>query len=59
VFIPKANSKDIEDIPEEVRNKLKIITIQNVRDIFAEAFISSDTFWFLNYHGGNNLVYEL
>ncbi|MDV3157517.1 MAG: endopeptidase La [Candidatus Phytoplasma australasiaticum] len=41
VFIPKANSKDIEDIPEEVRNKLKIITIQNVRDIFAEAFISS------------------
>ncbi|MDO8060231.1 endopeptidase La [Candidatus Phytoplasma citri] len=41
VFIPKANSKDIDDIPEEVRSKLKIITIQNVKDIFSEAFISS------------------
>jgi ATP-dependent Lon protease len=39
IFIPKDNMKDIEDIPEEVRNKLEIITIEDVKDVFLKALI--------------------
>ncbi|MDO8168199.1 endopeptidase La [Candidatus Phytoplasma melaleucae] len=39
IFIPEENLKDIYDIPEEVREKLKIITIQNVNDVFLKALI--------------------
>ncbi|MCF7931537.1 MAG: endopeptidase La [Acholeplasmataceae bacterium] len=37
ILIPKDNSKDIEDIPEEVRNVLEIITVENVSDVFQKA----------------------
>ncbi len=37
ILIPKDNTKDIEDIPEEVRNVLEIITVENVSDVFQKA----------------------
>ncbi|MCR3906915.1 MAG: endopeptidase La [Tenericutes bacterium] len=37
ILIPKDNEKDIDDIPEEVRNELEIITVQNVNDVFQYA----------------------
>jgi ATP-dependent Lon protease len=37
ILIPKDNQKDIDDIPEEVRNALQIITVENVNDVFQYA----------------------
>ena len=34
IIIPKDNEKDIDDIPEEVRNALEIIPVENVNDVF-------------------------
>lgn len=34
IIIPKDNTKDIDDIPEEVRNALEIIPVENVNDVF-------------------------
>ncbi|WIA07796.1 MAG: ATP-dependent Lon protease [Candidatus Phytoplasma cynodontis] len=39
IFIPKDNIKDIDDIPEEVRSKLEIITIENANDVFLKALV--------------------
>src|SRR6185436_19299813 len=33
IVIPKANEKDIEDIPEEVRQNLEIITVEEYEDV--------------------------
>ncbi|TNF06494.1 MAG: endopeptidase La [Bacillota bacterium] len=37
ILIPKDNEKDIDDIPQEVRDALKIITVENVVDVFQYA----------------------
>ncbi len=37
ILIPKDNEKDIEDIPQEVRDALKIIPVENVTDVFQYA----------------------
>jgi ATP-dependent Lon protease len=37
ILIPKDNEKDIDDIPQEVRDELEIITVQNVNDVFQYA----------------------
>jgi ATP-dependent Lon protease len=37
ILIPKDNYKDIDDIPEEVRSKLEIITVENVNEVFQYA----------------------
>ncbi|MCK9236299.1 MAG: endopeptidase La [Acholeplasmataceae bacterium] len=34
ILIPKENQKDIDDIPEEVRNALEIITVENIDEVF-------------------------
>ncbi|CCV64489.1 Serine protease Lon, ATP-dependent [Alteracholeplasma palmae J233] len=39
ILIPKDNVRDIEDIPEEVRNVLEIIPVENVNDVFGKAFV--------------------
>ncbi|WP_284928223.1 endopeptidase La [Candidatus Phytoplasma sp. AldY-WA1] len=39
IFIPKDNLKDLDDIPEEVRKKVKIIVVENAQDVFAKALI--------------------
>lgn len=38
ILIPKENEKDIEDIPVEVRNALKIISVANISEVFEVAF---------------------
>lgn len=38
ILIPKENEKDIEDIPNEVRTALKIITVANISEVFDVAF---------------------
>ena len=37
VIIPKANLKDIDDIPEAIRTQIKFIPVDNVGKVFAEA----------------------
>jgi len=39
ILIPKENERDIDDIPKEVRDKLDIKAVQNVRDVTKEVFI--------------------
>jgi len=34
ILIPKENEKDIDDIPVEVKDKLKIIPVENVNEVF-------------------------
>lgn len=38
ILIPKENEKDIEDIPNEVRSALKIISVGNISEVFEVAF---------------------
>ena len=33
IFIPQANQKDLEDIPEQVKEKLKIIPVNNYTQV--------------------------
>jgi ATP-dependent Lon protease len=37
ILIPKENEKDIDDIPAEVRDKLKIIPVESVNQVFSLA----------------------
>ena len=37
IFIPKANIKDLDDIPETVRNDIKFIPVEKVDQIINEA----------------------
>lgn len=39
ILIPKENERDIDDIPEEVRNCLKIIPVNNVKEVLSNALI--------------------
>ncbi len=34
IIIPKDNLKDVDDIPDEVKNALEIIPVENVNDVF-------------------------
>jgi ATP-dependent Lon protease len=38
IIIPKANEKDIEDVPEEVRQELKIITVEEYEEAWKIIF---------------------
>ena len=38
IFIPIDNEKDIEDIPNEVRNVLEIKPVSNIKQILEEVF---------------------
>jgi len=37
IIIPKDNEKDIDDIPKEVKDKLIIITADNINDVINKA----------------------
>lgn len=39
ILIPKENERDIEDIPEEVRNVLEIIPVHNVGEVIKRAIL--------------------
>ena len=38
IFIPKANEKDLEELPKEVKDNIKIILIDNYKEIYKELF---------------------
>ena len=38
ILIPNENKKDIEDLPEEVKSKLKITIVSHVNEVFGKAF---------------------
>jgi ATP-dependent Lon protease len=38
IIIPKANEKDLEEIPKEIRSKINFITVTNVDEVFENAF---------------------
>jgi ATP-dependent Lon protease len=39
VLIPRRNEKDLVDVPEEVRNQLKIIPVETMDEVLAQALI--------------------
>jgi ATP-dependent Lon protease len=39
IIIPKQNEKDLEDIPEEIKNKLKIILADNIKNVIDETLL--------------------
>jgi ATP-dependent Lon protease len=43
VIIPKLNEKDLPDLPEEVRNKLKVTLAETVDDVLSAAFEKNAT----------------
>jgi ATP-dependent Lon protease len=40
VLIPKRNEKDLVDVPEDVRNELRIVPVETMDEVLAEALIS-------------------
>lgn len=38
IFIPKANEKDLEELPKEITNSIKIYLVDNYKDIYKELF---------------------
>ena len=38
IFVPKANEKDLEELPEEVKNNIKIFLVDNYKDVYKELF---------------------
>ena len=38
IFIPKKNERDIDDIPKEIRDNMKIIVIEKYKEIYDELF---------------------
>jgi ATP-dependent Lon protease len=41
VLIPKRNEKDLVDVPEEVREQLRIVPVENMDQVLAEALIAA------------------
>jgi ATP-dependent Lon protease len=41
VLIPKRNEKDLVDVPEEVREQLRIVPVENMDQVLAEALIEA------------------
>src|SRR5207248_5939274 len=39
VILPETNRRDLEDLPQEVRDDLKFIFVDNVRQVFDEALL--------------------
>ena len=38
IFIPKENEKDLEEIPKNVKDKIKFVFVKNYKDIYQELF---------------------
>ncbi|WNE40266.1 MAG: Lon protease 1 [Mycoplasmataceae bacterium] len=43
IIIPKANEKDIEDIPEEIRQKLEIILVEEYEEVWKKIFVKANS----------------
>lgn len=44
VILPKENEKDLEDIDQSVRRRLRFVTVETVDAVFAEALVLPETF---------------
>ena len=42
IIIPSENKKDVEDIPSSIRNKISIITAENVKTVLQNAIVGVD-----------------
>lgn len=42
VLLPKQNERDLDEIPESVRDELEIILVDDMRQVFAEALLELD-----------------
>jgi ATP-dependent Lon protease len=38
IFIPKANEKDLEELPKEIKDNIKIVLVDNYKDVYKELF---------------------
>ena len=38
IFIPKANEKDLEELPKEIKDNIKIVIVDNYKDVYKELF---------------------
>ena len=43
VILPKDNEKDIEDIPESVRNELEFVPVSHLDEVLKHALLEGDT----------------
>ena len=41
VLIPKRNEKDLVDVPDEVRDQLRIVPVENMDQVLSEALIDA------------------
>ena len=39
LIIPRENEKDLVDVPDEVKNKLEIILVDNIDEVYAAALL--------------------
>jgi len=37
VILPKENERDLEDVPEDVRNELKFVPVETIEEVLKEA----------------------
>ncbi len=38
IILPKANEKDLKDVPQEVRDELKFILVERIEEVLPAAF---------------------
>lgn len=43
VVMPRRNEKDLDDVPNETRKKLRFVLVDTVEEVFAEALIAKST----------------
>ena len=41
--MPRRNEKDLDEVPNETRKKLKIVLVDTIEEVFAEALIAKST----------------
>jgi ATP-dependent Lon protease len=44
IIVPKKNEKDVENLSEEIRNKIKFVFVDQIDQVFNEAFVGSSVF---------------
>ncbi len=42
IIIPKANEKDLKDIPKVIKNKIKFIPVEKIEDVLKNALVGED-----------------
>lgn len=45
IFVPKENEKDLDEIPEDVKSKIKFIFVKNYKEIYKEIFKAGGRKW--------------